>query len=412
MDKSTLEKHRLKKTLSQLRSYRGRHTELISIYIPDGYDINLVAQRVRDEYSTASNIKSKTTRKNVLAALEKISQFLKLYRTTPKGGLVIFCGNVSDKEGVADIRLYALNPPEPVTVSLYRCLQEFVLDPLEEVLKEKEIFGILVLDRREATLGLLNGKRIEKLRKLTSGVPGKFKAGGQSSRRFERLREAAAVEFFNRIGEAANTAFSQIQGLKGILVGGPSPTKEDFMKGPYMSNELKQKVVDLFDVAYTDEDGLREIVNVARDALSDLSVMAEKKVVARFLEEVAKDGLAAYGINEIMRMLDMGAVQTLLVSEGVKKWLATYRCSACGQKLERVLDGPNNAELPPEQARCPACQTGQMALDAVKDLDDALIEKAEQSKADAQLISTDTEEGRQLLMAFGGIGAILRYKPS
>ena len=199
LDKATLEKHRLKKTLDQLKSYRGRHTELISIYIPDGYEINLVAQRVRDEYSTASNIKSKTTRKNVLAALEKIGQFLKLYRVTPKGGLIIFCGNVSQREGVADIRLYALSPPEPVTVSLYRCLQEFVLEPLEETLRERDVFGLLVLDRREATLGLLNGKRIEKLRKMTSGVPGKFKAGGQSSRRFERLREAAAIEFFNRI---------------------------------------------------------------------------------------------------------------------------------------------------------------------------------------------------------------------
>jgi len=411
LDKATLEKHRLRKTLDQLKSYRGRHTELISIYIPDGYEINLVAQRVRDEYSTASNIKSKTTRKNVLAALEKISQFLKLHRVTPKGGLVIFCGNVSQREGVADIRLYALNPPEPVSVSLYRCLQEFVLDPLEETLKERDVFGILVLDRREATLGLLNGKRIEKLRKMTSGVPGKFKAGGQSSRRFERLREAAAIEFFNRIGEATNMAFSKLPDLNGILVGGPSPTKEDFMKGPFMSNELKQKVVDLFDVTYTDEDGLREIVNVASDALSDLSVMAEKRLVAQFLEQVAKEGLAAYGISEILRMLEMGAVQTLLVSEGLKKSLASYHCTACNQKLERILDDPSKTELSPEQLRCSSCHAGQMVLDTVKDLDDSLIEKAGQSKADVELISTDTEEGRQLLLAFGGIGAILRYKP-
>ncbi len=410
MDKSTLEKHRLRKVLDELRSYRGRHTELISIYIPDGYDINLVAQRVRDEYSTAQNIKSKTTRKNVLGALEKISQYLKLHRTTPKNGLIIFCGNVSEQEGVTDIRLFPLNPPEPVTVSLYRCLQEFVLDPLEEGLTEKDVFGLLVLDRREATLGLLNGKRIEKIKKMTSGVPGKFRAGGQSARRFERLREAAAVEFFNRIGETANLALSQVDDLEGILVGGPSPTKEDFMKGPYLSNDLKSSVIDLFDITYTDEDGLRELVKAASETLSDYSVMTEKEVVSRFLEQIARDGAATYGIEEIIRMLDMGAVQTLLVSESLKKSAVTYHCGKCGTSSTRIVDDPD--KFPGEQAACPDCPNGQVVIDQIKDLDDALIEKAEASNTDVQFISTDTEEGNQLLLAFGGLGALLRYKPN
>ena len=405
MDRSTLEKHRLRKVLEELRSYRGRHTELISIYIPDGYDINLVAGRVRDEYSTAQNIKSKTTKKNVLGALERISQYLKLHRTTPKNGLIIFCGNVSEQEGVSDIRLFPLSPPDPVSVSLYRCLQEFVLDPLEETLEEKDVFGLLVLDRREATIGLLNGKRTEKLKKMTSGVPGKFRAGGQSARRFERLREAAAVEFFNRIGESSNLAFSQVENLMGILVGGPSPTKEDFMKGPYLSNEMKDAVIDLFDVTYTDEDGLRELVNAATETLSEYSVMSEKKVVSRFLEEVAKDGLAAYGVDEIMRMLEMGAVQTLLVSEGLKKSWITYHCEGCGGSYGKMADS-----LEPGNLKCPSCPKGNAVVDEAKDLDDVLIERAQLSNAEVNIISTDTEEGNQLLLAFGGMGAILRFK--
>jgi len=406
MERSVLEKHRLKKVLDELRSYRGRHTELISIYIPDGYDINLVAQRVREEYSTAQNIKSKTTKKNVLGALERISQYLKLHRTTPKNGLIIFCGNVSEQEGVADIRIFPINPPEPVSVSLYRCLQEFVLDPLEETLMEKDVFGLLVLDRREATIGLLNGKRTQKLKKMTSGVPGKFRAGGQSARRFERLREAAAVEFFNRIGESTNLAFSQIEDLEGILVGGPSPTKEEFMKGPYLSNEMKDKIIDLFDITYTDEDGLRELVNAASEALSEYSVMAEKKIVSRFLEEVAKDGLAAYGVDEIIRMLEMGAVQSLLMSEGLHKSWATYHCNGCRQSYRRMVDSPEAAE----KLSCPDCPNDQTVVDEVKDLDDVLIEMAQLSNVEVNIISTDTEEGNQLLLAFGGVGAILRFK--
>ena len=412
MDKTELEKHRLRKILNELRSIRGRHTELISIYVPDGYDINLIAQKVREEYSTAQNIKSKTTRKNVLGALEKISQFLKRYRTTPPGGLIIFCGNVSQQEGVSDIRLYAINPPEPVTVSLYRCLQEFVLDPLEEFLREKDVFGLLVLDRREATLGLLNGKRIEKLKKMTSGVPGKFRAGGQSARRFERLREAAAVEFFNRIGEAANKAFTQVADLKGILIGGPSPTKEDFVKGPYLSNEVKEKIVDLFDVSYTDEDGLRELVNAASDRLSDLSVMTEKRVVQEFLSEVVKEGRAAYGLDEIIKMLDMGAVEKLLISQALKKSRVKYHCTVCGEKFEKIVDDAEKFQQQLMKEKCPKCPDGVFTVDEVRDLDDILIEKAQSSNAEVYLVSTDTEEGKQLLLAFGGLGAILRYRPT
>jgi len=412
LDKTELEKHRLRKILNELRSIRGRHTELISIYVPDGYDINLIAQKVREEYSTAQNIKSKTTRKNVLGALEKISQFLKRYRTTPPGGLIIFCGNVSQQEGVSDIRLYAINPPEPVTVSLYRCLQEFVLDPLEEFLREKDVFGLLVLDRREATLGLLNGKRIEKLKKMTSGVPGKFRAGGQSARRFERLREAAAVEFFNRIGEAANKAFTQVADLKGILIGGPSPTKEDFVKGPYLSNEVKEKIVDLFDVSYTDEDGLRELVNAASERLSDLSVMTEKRVVQEFLSEVVKEGRAAYGLDEIIKMLDMGAVEKLLISQALKKSRVKYHCTVCGEKFKKIVDDAEKFQQQLMKEKCPKCPDGVFTVDEVRDLDDILIEKAQSSNAEVYLVSTDTEEGKQLLLAFGGLGAILRYRPT
>ena len=97
-----IEKIRLKKLIEELEKIRGKHTELISIYVPADYSIEKVREQVFQEISTAQNIKSKTTRKNVLAALEKILQELKLYRKTPPNGMVIFCGNVSQEEGRAD----------------------------------------------------------------------------------------------------------------------------------------------------------------------------------------------------------------------------------------------------------------------------------------------------------------------
>ena len=166
-----------------------------------------VTQQLRDEAGTASNIKSKTTRKNVLSALEKIMQHLKLYKQTPENGLIIFCGNISQQEGNPDYELFSLEPPEPMSIRLYRCDQEFVLEPLREMIEEKDIYGLLILERNEATIGLLRGKKIEMLDHMTSGVPGKARAGGQSSVRFSRLRDIADHEFRVRVGQHVNNLF-------------------------------------------------------------------------------------------------------------------------------------------------------------------------------------------------------------
>jgi len=169
---------KLKKLIRELESYKGRHTELISVYIPAGANIVDVANQLFEEKGTASNIKSKTTRKNVLAALEKIIQHLKNFRETPPNGLVVFCGNISPVEGKEDIRLWSFEPPEKLSTKLYWCDQVFVLDPLKDMLSEKEIFGLVVLDAREANIGLLEGKRIVPLKHLESTVPSKTVKGG------------------------------------------------------------------------------------------------------------------------------------------------------------------------------------------------------------------------------------------
>ena len=211
---SSTDKYILRKKLELFERIKGRHTELISVYVPDKYDINKVAQQIRQEIGTASNIKDKNTKKNVVGALERIDRYLKHFKVTPENGLILFCGNASEKEGGSDIRLWDIFPPEPISIRMYRCDQEFVLEPLRDLIEEKEIVGLVVIDKKESTVGLLNGKRIEVLKKMTSGYHGKFRGGGQSSRRFDRLLEIAAHEFYVRIGEVINKSFLDKEELK------------------------------------------------------------------------------------------------------------------------------------------------------------------------------------------------------
>ena len=149
---------KLERLIEELASYRGRHTELVTDYVPAGYSILLSAKQVDQEAGTASNIKSKSTRENVIEALGKISRQLKQFKQTPKNGLAVFCGNVSEVEGKPDIKLWSLEPPIPINMKTYRCDQKFVLEPLLEILEAREVYGLIVMDRREATLGVLEGK--------------------------------------------------------------------------------------------------------------------------------------------------------------------------------------------------------------------------------------------------------------
>ncbi|MBC7109723.1 MAG: peptide chain release factor 1, partial [Archaeoglobi archaeon] len=367
--------------------------------------------QLRDEYGQASNIKSKSTRTNVQSAIESILSRLKYISKPPENGLVIFCGAVAAGADKTEMEVYILEPPEPINIYKYHCDSRFFLEPLEEMLKDKKTYGLIVLDRREATIGILRGKTIEALRYLTSNVPGKHRQGGQSARRFERLREIAIHEFYKRIGDAASEIFLSIdpKDLEGILIGGPSPTKEEFYKGGYLHHELQKKVIGLFDVSYTDDTGLYELVENASEALEQHDLVREKELMRRFMRELAKEdgGLAVYGEEEVRRNLMMGSVDILLISEDLRKVRVKYRCQSCGHKEEVTLSDGSQ----PLQKKCPKCG-GEMSAEETKDIVKELSEIAEQMGTKVEFISTEFEEGEQLLKAFGGMAGILRYRTS
>ncbi|MDZ4226697.1 MAG: hypothetical protein U1B79_01150 [Candidatus Pacearchaeota archaeon] len=153
-------KRELAEIIEQLEHYKARATELITVYIPAGQNIYTVADQLEAEKSTAKNIKSAATRKNVSNALDKITRQLKEYKKTPENGLAIFSGNISKVEGQEDLKLWTIEPMMPLKTRMYRCDKEFILEPLKEMLEVTEVFGLLVMDRKEATIGLLEGKRI------------------------------------------------------------------------------------------------------------------------------------------------------------------------------------------------------------------------------------------------------------
>ncbi|KZX14552.1 peptide chain release factor aRF-1 [Methanobrevibacter curvatus] len=405
---SSKELYEFKRTLNELKEKKGRGTELVSVYIPHDKQLSDVAKHMRDELGQSANIKSKQTRKNVQSAIEVIIQRLRLFPRAPENGLVLFVGMIpKGGPGTEKMETYVFTPPEAIITYTYHCNSEFYLEPLQYMMDTKEIYGVTVLDRKEATIATLKGKRIDILKHLTSGVPGKHKAGGQSQRRFDRLIDLAAHEFKKRIGDHMNDVLLPIEDLQGLLIGGPGHTKEEFLKGDYLNYELHDKVIASIDTSYTGEFGIREIIDKSSDILSDIEVMKEKKLVGDFLKElIHENGLAAYGEEEINKYLIMGAVDTLLISEDLEHDRHYLKCVNCGNKAEITY----KSKADESKKICTHCGEP-MKTTEIKKVIDHFVDLADEYDTDVEIISTETEEGVQLLKAFGGVAAILRYRP-
>jgi peptide chain release factor subunit 1 len=357
------EKFHLRKFIKELESCKAAHTEFVTVYVPAGYDLIKIMQHLAQEQGTASNIKSASTRNNVIDALERMIQHLRIVGRTPKNGLAVFSGNILAREGKSDVRVWSIEPPIPLKMRLYKCEKNFDLDILREMMEAKEAYGLVVIDARDAIVALLKGKTIVPLTKAHSHVPGKFKAGGQSAVRFQRNREIAVKDHFGKIAEIMKDQFFTMEGLKGIIIGGPGPTKYDFVDSGLITNDLKKKILGIKDLSYTEEFGLEELVDKSQDILAQEEIADEKKVVGKFLEMLAiKQNQVAYGEAEVRRMLEMGAVDILLLSEQLSD--------------EKI---------------------------------DEFEQIAKKYNSTVKIISTETREGAQL-KDLGKFGAILRYE--
>ena len=400
-------RYEFKRQLEEMRRKTGKGTELISLYIPHDKLISDVTAQLRAEHGQAANIKSKSTRTNVQSALESVLARLKYYQRPPESGFVIFCGTLELGGHRTTLDMMIIEPPEPITSYKYHCDSSFYLEPLEDMLVEKKTFGLLAVDRREATVGLLRGKVIDARKRMTSTVPGKQRQGGQSAKRFQQLRLIAIHDFYKKIGNSASEIFLTIdhKDFEGVLIGGPSPTKEEFLDGEFLHHELQKKIIGLFDIAYTDESGLSELVDAASDALQDLEVVKQKKIMQHFMRELVSDkGLVAYGDQQVRANLEMGAVDVLLISEDLRQVRVTVACQNCDYTGKETREYISDTF----EENCPSCGSDLKIVDTM-DVVDEWTGICDQMGTRVEFISTDFEEGDQLMRAFGGVAAILRY---
>lgn len=400
---------RLKMALEDLREMKGFGTELVSIIIPPDRQVSDARQLLQNEHGQAANIKSKGTRKNVQGAIDSALSSLSKVKNAGENGIALFVGSIivgNNRNRM--INVLVENPPQPLLSFRYRCDSTFELTQLEDMLIDRKSYGLFVIDRSEAAFGIATGKRIHVQEHLVSNIMGKHRQGGQSAQRFERLIEEAAHKFFKRASEhACDYWLPNLENLQAIIVGGPGATKDFVVKNDYFHHEIVKIIAKTtFDVGYSNESGIRELVGNAGQMMGEIELDAERKIMDVFLSELIKTHpKATYGQEMVKQALDQGAVQKLLISEALRKNTITLQCGGCRHQWKITI---GRMEAMPN---CPSCD---VSGDKAKELEnvsliDELSVMAVKSNTELVYISVDTEEGSQLMQGFGGLAAILRY---
>ena len=408
--------YKIRKVLEELSQKSGRGTELITVYIPKGKQLHEIINSLQQEQGTADNIKSDLTRSHVVDSLGKVVQRLKMYKKTPEKGLVMFCGALPPEEGgplgSEVVKVWEIDPPKDLNQYLYRCDDHFHVDILKNMLKDDNLIGFLAIDAKDAGWGLLHGDKIEVLSQTGSGVAGKHRQGGQSAKRFQKLREMELSYFYNRVAQTTREYFIDIYPVKGLIISGPGPTKEDFINGNYLEYRLQNNIINTIDASYSGSEGIREAFTKSSDILGNFRMVEEKKMIEDLFREInTNTGKGSYGLQEVIEYLKNNVVQTLLITDNTNLHRVEGKCKRCQHIQEEIVERPL---VIPKKTQftskpCPGCNAMEVEV-YEQDIVDYLEILSSKVGSKLEVVSGSAEHGT-MLSSLGKIGAILRYNP-
>jgi peptide chain release factor subunit 1 len=409
---NSVKQHKLRKLIAWLSDKEGRGMEFISLYIPREKSIDEIVAILREK-SDSTVMRSESVRNRLQDALKNVIQRLKLQKEIPENGLAIFAGTFVANDPESEVlNVEELVPPEPITAYLYEVDDHFRLDPLREMLRDQRVVGLVAMDSKEAGFGILDGERLELIENITSGIPGKSGKGGESQRRYERERDMELTYYFHRVAEHATKAFLENHKVTVLVVGGPSLTKEDFVKGDYLHYELKNMLLCTVDTQSAGREGVKEVLGKSSETLKNMCAPEQKRTVQRLLADIGKqDGLAITGLDSVFNAIKKGEVEVALATDNTDMIEIVVMCKRCELSRAKIVDRAKKVQTVQEMisSPCERCKAVEYEVEE-KDIIDVLEDVASQTDARVEVISSESEE-KAKLTALGGFAALLRYRP-
>jgi len=406
-----IEQWKIKRLIKRLDEAKGNGTSMISLIIPAKKAITDITKMLNDEQGTAVNIKSNVNRKSVLTAITSARERLKLYNKTPPNGLILYTGTVLGEDGRTEKKVVIdFEPFKPINKSLYLCDNKFHVQDLKELLENEDVFGFIVVDGNGALYGTLQGNNREVLHKFTVELPKKHGRGGQSSVRFARLRLEKRHNYLRKVAEVATQVFitNDKPNICGLVLAGSADFKTELNQSEMFDQRLKPKVIKIVDVSYGGENGFNQAVELAQECLANVKFVQEKKILSKFFEEISTDsGMVVFGVHDTMKVLDTGAIETLLLYENMDLHRLTLRNKE--DESTSVIYLTTEQLSDPKYYRDANTRAELETVESVQ-LSEWIAENYVNFGASLQFITDKSSEGFQFVKGFGGIGGFLRYK--
>ena len=191
------------------------------------------------------------------------------------------------------------------------------LRPLARILDEWESFTLLIINSNSAKIFSITLGQIEVTKNLSADIMNKHKKGGWSQARFNRLRRGAIHSFFSDVVGALEKRFD-----KQIIIAGPGEAKKQFED--MLPKSIKDKIVATIDIGIDDE---QELMKKSLQLIKMKEERESTEAVQQLKQEILKDGLAAYGIEETLRAVKNGQVELLIIEKNYKS--SGWICENC-----------------------------------------------------------------------------------
>lgn len=204
----------------------------------------------------------------------------------PESGVMMFCDGAKDE-------LVVCVPPEgaaPVSRMVYRCGKEFVLDEAQAMIEPNpDPYAMLVVDGKEALVAVV-GKTVKTLCRYAPSLPNKHNKGGQSSNRFQHIRENARHAYVSKVIELLNLHLSPlVPALRSLFVAGSADLKDDVLarlRGE-LHVELQARVDrDAVVLAQGGATGLQEAIRLCAPRMALLQLASDNKILENLFRDL------------------------------------------------------------------------------------------------------------------------------
>lgn len=266
--------------------------------------------------------------------------------------------------------------------------RQFHLKPLAQLLGAQPAVWVVVVDRQKARFFDLRLDELTEREGLFRTPPVRQGSsdgfGGYEGGRAQRRVEDEALHHYKDVTARLQQA-SEKGWFEKLIVGCQDVNWRDFSEQlhPY----LKQRLLGRFS-AEAGKISNEQVREQASRTLRDWQDTRRRGLVQEVLDQAMSNSRGVTGLRRVLRSLELGEVQTLLIGDNFKR--AAAECPSCGH-----LD-------PHPMQKCPACGREARQID---DVCDAIIPIAIQRDIELFYVKGDPK-----FDAAGNIAALLRFR--